>query len=85
MEKQALRSLSTQSKIIGTIVSISGAVLVVLYRGPTILSSTSSASHSEVSLQWFMGSPQSNWVIGGLFLTAEYLLTSIWFHPGTVF
>uniref|UniRef100_A0A1S8ACC5 WAT1-related protein n=1 Tax=Citrus limon TaxID=2708 RepID=A0A1S8ACC5_CITLI len=36
MEKLALRTLSTQAKIIGTMVSISGALVVVLYKGPTI-------------------------------------------------
>ncbi|KAH9742040.1 WAT1-related protein [Citrus sinensis] len=37
MENLALSSLSTWAKIIGTLVSVSGAMLVVLYKGPTII------------------------------------------------
>ncbi|KAJ0112993.1 hypothetical protein Patl1_02697 [Pistacia atlantica] len=76
MEKLILRNASTQAKIIGTIVSISGALVVVLCKGPTILSSSST---HPVSLQWSLASSQSNWVIGGLLLAVEYLLFSFWY------
>lgn len=80
MEKLALRTLSTQAKIIGTMVSISGALVVVLYKGPTIFLSTSpSSTHSTNSLHWLMGSPSvSNWVTGGFLLAAQCFLLSIW-------
>ncbi|KAH9790550.1 WAT1-related protein [Citrus sinensis] len=80
MEKLALRTISTQAKIIGTMVSISGALVVVLYKGPTIFLSTSpSSTHSTNSLHWLMGSPSvSNWVTGGFLLTAQCFLLSIW-------
>ncbi|GLT65152.1 hypothetical protein SLA2020_376000 [Shorea laevis] len=74
MEKVAIRSSSTQAKIIGTTVSISGAFVVVLYKGPTVFTSVSS-----VSLQWPLGSSQSQWLIGGLLLVAEFLLFSIFY------
>ncbi|GLT33294.1 hypothetical protein SLA2020_078960 [Shorea laevis] len=74
MEKVAFRNSSTQAKIIGTIISISGALVVVLYKGPTVSSSVSS-----VSLQWPLGTSLSNWVIGGLFLAADYLFLSVWY------
>jgi hypothetical protein len=38
MEILALRSSITQAKIMGTIASISGALVVVFYKGPTIIS-----------------------------------------------
>ncbi|XP_031265025.1 WAT1-related protein At5g40230-like isoform X2 [Pistacia vera] len=76
MEKLILRSAKTQAKIIGTIASISGALVVVLYEGPTILSS--SAKH-PTSLQFLLGSSLSSWVIGGLLLSVEYLLFSFWY------
>ncbi|KAJ4729162.1 WAT1-related protein [Melia azedarach] len=79
MEKLTVRNSSTQAKIIGTIVSISGAMLVVLYTGPVILSSPSSSAASELSIQWSVGSPKSSWVIGGLLLTLENILVSILF------
>lgn len=77
MEKLALRSMSTKTKIIGTIVSISGALVVVLYKGPTVLSSP--ASTDTASLQVPLGSSQTNWIIGGLLLSADYLLLSFWY------
>ncbi|KAH9742039.1 WAT1-related protein [Citrus sinensis] len=76
MEKLAFRSLSTWAKILGTIVSVSGAMLVVLYKGPTIISTSSMPSQS---LQWPLQSTQSRWVIGGILLLIENLLISVWY------
>ncbi|XWS44208.1 hypothetical protein CRYUN_Cryun15aG0024500 [Craigia yunnanensis] len=75
MEKVALRSSSTRAKIIGTIASISGALVVVLCKGPNVLSSPHWTSPSVLLLQQplALGSPQSNWVIGGLLLAMGYL------------
>ncbi|KAK7861395.1 wat1-related protein [Quercus suber] len=77
MEKLGLRSSSTQAKIMGTIVSISGAMVVVLYEGPAIIE-TSSQSPS-LSVHFPLSSSLSNWVIGGLLLAVEYLLFSMWY------
>ncbi|KAJ4834622.1 hypothetical protein Tsubulata_014945 [Turnera subulata] len=41
MERLAIKSCSTQAKIVGTLVSISGALVVVLYKGPVIISISS--------------------------------------------
>ncbi|XP_022773700.1 WAT1-related protein At5g40230-like [Durio zibethinus] len=71
MEKVAFRSPSTQAKIIGTITSISGALVIVFYKGPKIVSS--------VLLQWPLWSSQSNWIIGGLLEAVSYLLYSFWY------
>ncbi|KAJ4729160.1 WAT1-related protein [Melia azedarach] len=79
MEKLALRRLSSQAKIIGTAVSIAGATVVVLYKGPIVLSSPSSSSTLRSLLSLGLGSSDSKWVLGGLLLTAEYLLISIWY------
>lgn len=62
MERLSLRSTNTQAKVMGTLVSISGALVVVLYKGPTILSTTS----------------EKDWVKGGLLLTVGYILFSAW-------
>ncbi|XP_022740896.1 WAT1-related protein At5g40230-like isoform X1 [Durio zibethinus] len=78
MEKVELRSSSTQAKILGTIASISGASVVVLYKGPIVLSSPHLTS-SSVLIQRPLGSPQSNWVIGGLLLAMGYLFYSFWY------
>ncbi|KAJ7974530.1 WAT1-related protein [Quillaja saponaria] len=77
METLSLRKSSTQAKMLGTIVSISGALVVVLYKGPTILS-TPSLSPS-LSLHYPLQSPQTSWILGGLLLAAQYLLLSMWY------
>ena len=78
MEKVAFRSSSTQAKIIGTITSISGALVIVFYKGPKIISSLTWTS-SSVLLQRPLGSSQSNWIIGGLLEAVAYLLYSFWY------
>ncbi|KAK3033555.1 hypothetical protein RJ639_032403 [Escallonia herrerae] len=76
MEKLEVRSFSSQAKIIGTIVSISGATIVVLYKGPIILKTSSQAS---ILFDQTLKSSESNWVIGGLLLIVDYLLLSAWY------
>lgn len=75
MEKVACRKASSQAKVLGTMVSITGAFIVTLYKGPriTIISSP------KVSLTHALHSSNSNWAIGGLFLTAEYILVPLWY------
>lgn len=75
MEKLELRRSSSKAKIIGTIVSISGAFVVTLYKGqPVILNPSLSMPPSQP-----LASPQSNWIVGGLFLTTEYILVPMWY------
>ena len=76
MENLALRCSITQAKIMGTIVSISGALVVVFYKGPTIISSSQSTS---LSLRSPQGTSETQWVIGGLLLAASNLLFSGWY------
>ncbi|XP_021299365.1 WAT1-related protein At4g15540-like isoform X2 [Herrania umbratica] len=76
MENGELRSSSTQAKIIGTIASISGALVIIFYKGPEVFSSPTLTPSSSVSY-WPLESSQSNWATGGLLLAVEYLLASI--------
>ncbi|PON98897.1 Plant-drug/metabolite exporter [Trema orientale] len=62
METFNWRSSTTLAKSIGTIISILGAFIVSLYKGPSLL----------------MASSSSNWVLGGLLLTADCVVTSAW-------
>ena len=75
----SLTSTSSQAKLVGTIVSISGALVVVLYTGPALIKSLSpSAALDHLAL--IISSPKSNqWVLGGLLLAADYLLLSVWY------
>ncbi|KAL6997202.1 hypothetical protein U1Q18_007324 [Sarracenia purpurea var. burkii] len=82
MEKLDLRSSRSRIKIMGTLVSISGALIVTLYKGTPIGSlpaqtpSFSSQDHSVPSQPSL--ATQSNWIVGGLFLAAASLSVSIW-------
>ncbi|KAM2036199.1 hypothetical protein TB2_038933 [Malus domestica] len=79
MEKLNLRSLRSQIKILGTLVSISGALIVTFVKGPPIVlfpikpvdSSPLDPSVSDVF-------PLNNWVTGALFITTACLSLSIW-------
>ncbi|OIW05431.1 hypothetical protein TanjilG_23257 [Lupinus angustifolius] len=76
MEK-VTKSASSKAKIIGTIVSISGAFAVTLYKGPTIIAHTPSISlHKPINT---LKSEEQNWIIGGLLLTTEYTLIPLWY------
>ncbi|XP_042021557.1 WAT1-related protein At3g28050-like [Salvia splendens] len=77
MEKVELSSRTSRAKLAGTIISISGAFVVTFYKGPTI---NDSFSPSPPSLhQLVLESPRSDWIIGSLFLTVEYMLVPVWY------
>lgn len=72
MEKLRLRSSSFQAKILGTVLSISGAFIVTFYNGPALLKSAPSKAPHQLVLQL------SNWVIGGFLLALDILFASTW-------
>ena len=73
MEVLDLRSSITQAKIMGTIVSISGALIVVFYKGPTIMSVAS--QEPPLSHHFPLGSSQTKRIKDSLLLATQYLLT----------
>ncbi|OIW21726.1 hypothetical protein TanjilG_09063 [Lupinus angustifolius] len=77
MEKVNLRSSSTQSKIMGSVTSIAGALVVIFYKGPTILNAASPSQ--PPSLDSLLVSSQRNWILGGSLLAVAYILMSIWY------
>jgi drug/metabolite transporter (DMT)-like permease len=83
MEKLELKRSSSQAKSIGTIVAITGAFVMTLYRGPVILKITSDSISPNQNL---LLSQESNWVIGGLFLSVTCICSSAWniFQTATV-
>ncbi|XP_058112206.1 WAT1-related protein At5g40240 isoform X4 [Magnolia sinica] len=84
LEMVDIRSASSQAKLIGTLVSISGALIVTLYKGPSIKASSPSthAGHDHSVLLFHKPPSNSlakdNWVLGGLFLGTASLSASIW-------
>ncbi|XP_050223078.1 WAT1-related protein At3g28050-like [Mercurialis annua] len=75
MERVTLKKRSSQAKVLGTIVSIAGAFIVTLYKGPAIII----ASPPSVSLNQTLHSSNPNWILGGILLTVEYLLVPLWY------
>lgn len=75
MEKLRIRRLSTQAKILGAIISIAGALVVVLFRGPAVI-----RTYRASVLDYHpLTSAQSNWIIGGVLLIADYFVLSLWY------
>lgn len=74
MESVSLRR-SSQAKVLGTLVSITGAFVVTLYKGPPIAIASSPSLSSAGPLR----SSDQNWILGGVFLTAEYILVPLWY------
>ena len=73
MEKIAIKTRSTQAKIWGSIISISGAFIVTFYKGKSIINIAPNSSNGILT------SVDINWVIGGLLLTVSNILITIWF------
>lgn len=73
MEKLDWKSSSSLAKSMGTMVSIAGAFIVTLYKGLPLLMPPSPTNSSH---QLF--GQMSNWVIGGLLLAVNSVLSSAW-------
>ncbi|KAJ9187993.1 hypothetical protein P3X46_003395 [Hevea brasiliensis] len=73
MEKVDWRTFTTLAKSMGTIVSIGGAFILTYYKGPPIWMTRFPLNSSP---QLFV--QLSNWVIGGLLLAVDCVMTSAW-------
>ncbi|KAF8037157.1 hypothetical protein BT93_B0158 [Corymbia citriodora subsp. variegata] len=83
IETLNLRSSRSQIKILGTVVSISGALIVTLYKGPVIGGGISAVPYPDESLPTTQPNKAlladvPNWVIGGMFLAAAGLSLATW-------
>ena len=72
MEKLDLRKSSSLAKFLGTIIAISGATVVTLYKGPPILI----VADSPPNLSNKLFSPSSLWALGGGLLVITALLSA---------
>lgn len=75
MEKLQLKSSKSQIKILGTLVSISGALIMTLYKGYPILSPPAQPD-SPPSPLTVLATPNS-WIIGGFFIATACLSFSV--------
>lgn len=76
MENVDFRRSSTLAKVIGTLVSIAGAFMVSLYKGPVLIPNPSISNLSISNLSHLLLSQSSNWVIGGLLLAVDSVFSS---------
>jgi len=76
MEKLNIGSSISQIKVTGTVLSISGALLVTLYKGFPITSFRFQHSPTQ-PLPSFLAQT-SNWTIGGLFFATASLCLALW-------
>lgn len=74
MEKLAIKSRSSNAKIMGSIISIAGAFVLTFYKGESILNSSSLHQSNE-----FLKSVDSSWAIAGIMLIVNYFLVSLWY------
>ncbi|KAK4598196.1 hypothetical protein RGQ29_015605 [Quercus rubra] len=74
------RSSSFQAKVIGSLISIMGAIMVELYKGTEMLkTSVSSPYILQFKQQLFIfSSTPEHWVLGGILLAATSLSVSTW-------
>ncbi|KAI3816816.1 hypothetical protein L1987_16521 [Smallanthus sonchifolius] len=71
-----LKSSSSRTKLVGTLISIMGAVILILYRGPVV---KDPSTHLQLAPRLFVFlSNNENWVLGCGLFTAASLSYSIW-------
>eukprot|EP00257_Ricinus_communis_P022481 XP_015582216.1 WAT1-related protein At1g70260 [Ricinus communis] len=86
MAKLDLNSSSFQFKAIGTLITITGALVVVFYKGPFVRQdSPSILKLHQKQLLVFYSTPD-HWALGGFLLAGSFLCVSIWnlIQMGTV-
>ncbi|KAL4574112.1 hypothetical protein LXL04_020936 [Taraxacum kok-saghyz] len=73
VERLDYGGLSMWAKIIGTLVSVLGAIIVTFYTGPTIITSrlTSIAPHH------LLGESSSDWILGGVLMLIDCVLAAL--------
>lgn len=73
MEELNLKRSSSIAKSLGTIISIVGASIVTLYKGPAILNKAITLNSSAL-----LQLPEQNWVLGGILLATAGFATAAW-------
>ncbi|KAG2301482.1 hypothetical protein Bca52824_030133 [Brassica carinata] len=79
MEKVNLKERSSVAKVMGTILSLVGALVVVLYHGPRVFVASSPPYLNFRQLSRSLSSSNSDWIIGGCLLTIKDIFVSVSF------
>ncbi|KAL2339677.1 hypothetical protein Fmac_007617 [Flemingia macrophylla] len=76
MEKLNWKAKSTRAKSIGTLMSITGAFIITLYKGQAILNNHPS---SDLSPKKLVSSEQFRWIVGAVLLVGHSFVLSLLF------
>ncbi|KAF8096697.1 hypothetical protein N665_0303s0022 [Sinapis alba] len=79
MEKVRFKERSSLAKVMGTILSLVGAFVVVLYHGPRVFIVSSPPYLKFPQLSPSLSSSNSDWIIGGCLLTIRDIFVSVSF------
>ncbi|ANM65342.1 nodulin MtN21 /EamA-like transporter family protein [Arabidopsis thaliana] len=79
MEKVSFKERSSVAKVMGTILSLIGALVVVLYHGPRVFVASSPPYINFRQLSPPLSSSNSDWLIGGALLTIRDIFVSVSF------
>ncbi|KAJ0254073.1 WAT1-related protein [Hirschfeldia incana] len=79
MEKVRIKERSSVAKVMGTILSLVGAFVVVLYHGPRVFIVSSPPYLKFPQLTPSLASSNSDWIIGGCLLTIRDIFVSVSF------
>ncbi|ESQ32664.1 hypothetical protein EUTSA_v10004485mg [Eutrema salsugineum] len=76
MEKVSFKERSSVAKVMGTILSLVGALVVVLYHGPRVFLASSPPYKNHRRISPPLSSSNSDWIIGGCLLTIKDIFVS---------
>ncbi|KAL0357957.1 UNVERIFIED_CONTAM: WAT1-related protein [Sesamum calycinum] len=81
--KFAWKSSGSQARLIGTLISVGGAISITLYKGPTVRSHSSPSSSPSLAAPspprlFVFSSTHENWVLGCILFAASSFTLTIW-------
>ncbi|CAA0383953.1 unnamed protein product [Arabidopsis thaliana] len=79
MEKVSFKERSSLAKVMGTILSLIGALVVIFYHGPRVFLASSPPYVNVRQFSPPLSSSNSDWLIGGALLTMQGIFVSVSF------
>lgn len=74
-----MKKLRCQAKVLGTIVTVGGAMLMTLYKGPVVNFIWSSHTHAQATSAEASGAADKDWLKGSIFLIIATLAWASFF------